>query len=260
MIIPPYIFRKIQRETFLANTTLSSKSPFQISPESFKSIYVITLLIRVFTLAMFYQTMYIALGSDSRITFPRIRANRRTWLYMLLYKGNKSFCFDIWHNLSPYLPLSAQDSKYRSFLGSSPSLCKTDSLRSPFVLPLSSQICFIDFNCSTEYSRNIFYHCSSHYQQCPQYSLSLNACFKSDIMARKALKKRHQQSMPLRFHQMKGQTVRFPLVFATQATPLEPAYYIGFRVIAFWTSISFCHATNVSYLVAEMVLYPYYLF
>jgi hypothetical protein len=55
---------------------------------------------------------------------------------------------------------------------------------------------------------------------------------------------------------MKGQTVWFPFVFAAQTTPLEPPDYIGFRIFASWTFMSFCHATNVSYLVAEMGLYP----
>jgi hypothetical protein len=76
-------------------------------------------------------------------------------------------------------------------------------------------------------------------------------------MTGKTLKKRHQQRVPLRFRQSKGKTVWIPFVFASQATPLEPAYYIGFCIIASRTSMSFCHATNVSYLVAELGLYPY---
>ncbi|OGW41103.1 MAG: hypothetical protein A2Y97_12385 [Nitrospirae bacterium RBG_13_39_12] len=47
MIIPPYIFSKIQRKTFFANTSFGGKSPFQISLETFKAIYVIALLVRV---------------------------------------------------------------------------------------------------------------------------------------------------------------------------------------------------------------------
>jgi hypothetical protein len=76
-------------------------------------------------------------------------------------------------------------------------------------------------------------------------------------MARKTLKKRHQQRVPLRFRQSKGQTIRLPLVFASQATPFLPANYIGFRISALRTFMSFCHATNVSYLVARMGLYPF---
>jgi hypothetical protein len=250
MIIPPHIFSKIQRETLFTNTSFCSKSSFQISPESFKAIYMITLLVRVLTLAMLYKTMYIAFSSNSRIALPRIRAYRGTPLHTLLYKRYQGLCLYIRHNLCPYLSSPTQDTKHRCLLSSSASLCKTDSLRFPFVFPLSSQIRFIDLNCSSKYSRNIFCHYLSDYQQRPQYSLSFKSCFLSSIITGKSLKKRHHQRVPLRFRQSKGKTVRFPFVFASQATPLEPAYYIGLCIIASRTSMSFCHATNVSYLVA----------
>jgi hypothetical protein len=258
MIIPPHIFCKIQGKTFFPNSSLSCKSSFKISPESFKSIYVITLLIRILTLAMFYQAMHIAFSSYSRITLPGIRAYCGTWLYTLLYKRNKGLCFDIRDDLCPHLSFATQNPKHRCLLSSPASFRKTDLLRSPFVFPLSPKVRFINLNRSTEYSGNIIRHDSSYHQQCSHDSLSLKSCFLSNVMARKTLKKRHQQRVPLRCRQSKGQTIWLPLVSASQATPFLPANYIGFRVIASRTSMSFCHATNVSYLVARMGLYPFF--
>jgi len=132
MIISPHIFCKIQGETFFPNSSLCCKSSLQISPESFMSIYAVTLLVRILTLAMFYQAMHIAFSSFSRIALPGVRAYCGTWLYTLLYKRNKGLCFDIRDNLCPYLSFTTQNPKHGCFLSSTASFCKTELVRSQF--------------------------------------------------------------------------------------------------------------------------------
>jgi len=55
MVISPDIFSKVKGKTFFPNFSFSSKSPFQISPKAFQTIYVISLAVSIFTVTMFYQ-------------------------------------------------------------------------------------------------------------------------------------------------------------------------------------------------------------
>ena len=116
MSIPPHIFCKIKGKTFFPNSSLCCKFSLKISPESFKSIYMINLLVRILTLAMFYQAKHIAFSSYPRITSPGIRAYCGTWLYTLLYKRNKGLCLDIRDYLCPHLPLATQNTQATPFL------------------------------------------------------------------------------------------------------------------------------------------------
>ena len=96
MIITPNVFSKIKRKSFFTNAPFSCKFSFQVSPKSFKSIYMISLTIAIFAFTMFYQPMDIAFGSNTSVTFPSVRINYRTTLNPLSYKEYKGFSFNIW--------------------------------------------------------------------------------------------------------------------------------------------------------------------
>jgi len=68
MIIPTHILRDTE-EDVLCESLLSLQGSISDIPESRKAIYMAFLLIRVFTLAVPYQTVHVALGSYSHKLF-----------------------------------------------------------------------------------------------------------------------------------------------------------------------------------------------
>jgi len=140
MIISPDILSKVKGKTFFPNPSFGSKSPFQISPKAFQTIYVISLAVSIFTFTMFCHPVNISFYSNPGVALPSIRAYGGTSPNPLFYKGDKSFSFYVLNNLCPDLSTSAQDPKDRGFLCSSSSFCFPFFLCSLFVLPLSSAL------------------------------------------------------------------------------------------------------------------------
>jgi len=80
MVITPHILGQVKRKFFSADATLGCESPFEVSPEPFQPVDVVSLAIAVLTLLVLHQAMNITLGRYPRVTLPGVRANRRSRL------------------------------------------------------------------------------------------------------------------------------------------------------------------------------------
>jgi len=246
MIISPDIFSKVKGKTFFPNSSFGSKSPFQISPKAFQTIYVISLAISIFTFTMFYHPVNISFCSNPGVALPGIRAYGGPSPNPLFYKGDKSFSLYVLNNLGPDLSTSTQDPKDRGFLCSSPSFRFSFFLCSLFVLPLPSQIGLIHFYRTTEYVRNIFYHHPSYQKQSPQNPFPFQTNFCGNIVTGQPLEKGHQKRSPFRCLESEGKMVQFPFVLTSYTTAFLTPNYIAFAVQTTRTFMSFCHATTLS--------------
>ena len=250
MVISPYIFSKIKRQSFSSDAAFSCKPSFQIPPKALKPIYVIALTIAIFLLSMLNDPVDITFGSNARITLPGIRADYGPTSNPLTYQGKQRFGFSIGNHLSPYFTISAQDTKHRSFLSASSPLGLYCPLSLPLVSPLATNIRLINLYSSAKDFRNILNHSFSHVKQCSQNTLTLNPRFLCNTLSGKTLKKRHHYRSPFRCLQPEGQTVGFPLIFTSDTTVLLTPNYIAFAIKTTRTFMSLCHATTLSYLVA----------
>ena len=246
MIISPYILSKIKGKAFSTDTTLGCQPALEITPKAFKPIYVIAFTITIFLLSMLNDPVDIAFGSNASITFPGIRTDYGTTSNSLTYQGKQRFGFSIGNHLSPYLTISAQDTKHGSFLSASSSLGLDCLLALPFVFPLAAYIGLIYLYNAAKDVGDILSHSFSYVKQCSQNTLTLNARFLCNTLSRKTLQKRHHYHSPFRCLQSEGQTVGLPLIFTSDTTTLLSPNYIAFAIRTSRTFMSLCHATTLS--------------
>lgn len=256
MVISPNIFSQIKRQSFFADTTFGRKFSFKISPESFKSVYVITLLIGIFSFAMFYQAMNVAFSRDTRIAFPGIRANDRTSFNPSTNQRHKGLGFNIRNNLSPYLAASAEDAKHRRFESAPASFGLFFPLALAFVFPLAAYVGLINFNRSTEDLRDISAYRYPDFSQGAQDTPAINTCFITNGLAAEASQKPLDNLHPFPTTQIQRQRQRIPFVFTACTAVFPSSDNIDFSQRTFRTSFVAFHATILSYLVARISLYP----
>ena len=182
MVISPNIFSQIKGQSFSSDATLGCQFSLKISPESLKTIYVGTLFITVLTFAMSYQTMNITLCCNAGIALPCIREDNGTSFYSLTNQGDEGFGLYIRHYLSPNLTASTENAKNRSLQCATTTFGLHFLLALAFILPLTSNIGFINLNHATKYFRNILRHYQSHYRQSSQNSLPVYAYLYGNII------------------------------------------------------------------------------
>ena len=86
MVKTPHIFGKIKMESFTPYSTLRGEPSLEVSPESFKPIYMVSFFTNVLTFLMLDQTMNITFSSDTSVTLPSIRVNCGTGFHTIGYK------------------------------------------------------------------------------------------------------------------------------------------------------------------------------
>ena len=256
MVISPHIFSQIKRQFISSDAAFSSKPSFQVSPESFKAVYVTAVFIAIFSLAMFYQAMNISFRGDSRIASPSIRANDRTAFYSSANQRHQSFGFYIRHSLSPDFTPSAEYPKHRSFQSSSASLGLLSPLALAFIFPLTANVGFINFHNSAKDLRDITRHRQPHFVQSPQDTPAVNTCFNADGCTAESPQKPLQNFDPLFTTQIQGQPLRIPFVFTSGASPLCSSDGIDYFKRTFGTNFFKFHATIITDLVARLSHYP----
>ncbi len=83
--------------------------------------------------------------------------------------------------------------------------------------------------------------------------------FTCNIMSRELFNKWHQKQLAFRCRKSERIYSRFPFVFASYTTALIAPYNITSRVKTMRTFISSGHATIISFLVAVLYLYPFFI-
>lgn len=244
MIISPYIFSKIKRNSLFYNTSFRGKFSFKVSPKTFKSIYVSSLMVAVFSFAMLNKTMDIPSGSNTGITLPSIRANDGTSFYLFSDERHKGSGFYITYNFSPHLAASAQDAKHRGLKSPSASFSLYLPMFLAFVLPLAAYVCLIYFNRSRKDFWNIFSHAAANFEQSPVDTPAVNPCLNADSLAANSVQKPFEDSIPLFALKMKGKTIMPPFVFTTCATNLPSPYNINFFKRTSGTNFFVFHAAK----------------
>ena len=137
MIVSPNIFRQIQRQSFLAETAFSRQSSFQVTPESFQTIDMVSLATAVLTWVRFYPAMNLAISRNSGLAVPALRTNRISQLHPSGDQRQSSPCFDIRNHLCPNLLPR-------------PKTPKTGLLKVPLprILPPALARCLLWFHCA----------------------------------------------------------------------------------------------------------------
>lgn len=259
MIVAPYILSQIQRQSFPADSTLGCQLSFQISPKAFQAINMVAFFIYILFLAMVNQAMNIAFGRNTSVRFPGIRKDGRSWLHPSRNQRHQSIGFHVRNHLSPDPPAPAQDPKYWGLGSTSASLGWLPFISFPLVLPLAAYVGLVYLYLAAKHLWNILQHFSSNLQQRAHNSFPINATFLSDFLARKFLQKRPQNFSPFRCLEMKRKSAGRPFMAAPNASDLSSSDNVGFSIRAFRTFMPFRHATMLSFLVAKLGLYPYFI-
>jgi len=222
MIISPYIFCHIKRNTFFSYTPFGYEPSFEVTPESLKTVYVAALAVAVFAYTMLYESVNVAFGGDAGVTIEGIGTDHGSTLNPATDKGNERLGLNIGDHLGPYLAASAKDTEDRGLSRASASSGAPGPLRLTFISPLASQIGLVNLYSTAEDLEDILGHNLSYQEKSTQNTSAFKSDFKGYIMAWKAFKKRHQKGTPFRCRQSEGQTTRLPLISAPHATVLFP--------------------------------------
>jgi len=256
MVVPPDIFSQIKGQFFSADAAFGRQSSFEVSPESLKSVYVITMLIGIFSFSVLYQAMDITFSRNAGIAFPGIRANNGTSFNPTTNQGHQGLGLNVRNNLGPYLAAPAEDAKDRRFEGSSAPFGLLCPLALAFVFPLAAYIRFVNFDSPAKDFRDISADRYPDFSQSTQNTPTINACLMANRLATQSSQKPSQNFDPFSAGQTQRQRLRIPLVLTARAAMLSSSDNIDFSQRTFRTSFRDFHATILPLLVAGISLYP----
>jgi len=198
MIVSPYIFSQVKRESFFSYSPFGGQSSLEVAPKSFKAVYVAALAIAVFALTMFYESVDIAFGSDAGITVKGVGTHNRTTLNPATYKRNKRFGLNIGDHLGPYFAASAEDAEDWGLPSAPAAQGASGLLGLALVSPLATEIGLVDLDDAAENLGNIEGHYLPYEEKSTQNTPAFKTNFKGYIMSWKPFKKRHQNGVPSR--------------------------------------------------------------
>ena len=154
-----------------------------LSPESLQYIDVIFHSIGVLSFTMIHRTVNVPFRCDSGIGFPGIGTDNRSGRDFLTYQGLEGSCFYVIHHFCLKSTVSTEDPEYWMFLCSSTSLDSLIPDHFSFILPLTSDIGFIDIDRAGEYLRDILCECLPDDSKSSKNSFPFNRGPKRDPLA-----------------------------------------------------------------------------
>lgn len=219
MIVAPHIFRQIEWQSRPADASLGRKPPLEVSPEALKAVYVVAVAVGVLAFAVVYESVDVAFCRNAGIALPGVGVDGGTALYPTVNEGQKRLCFDIRHDLGPYLAPAAEDAEDRGLAGAPAALAAERPLGLALVLPLAAYIGLIDLDGAAEDLRYVLGHGIACAFQGAQDAGALKAGLIGDGAGAQAAQKPPQNLDPFRPLQPKRGPTGVPFVFAG-ATPV----------------------------------------
>ncbi len=77
VVVPPHVFRQIQRQSFFSHAAFGGELAFQIAPETFQTIDVRPAS-HVLALAVVDQTVHVTVCRNARVRLPRVAVDDGT--------------------------------------------------------------------------------------------------------------------------------------------------------------------------------------
>src|SRR5688572_28591507 len=159
MVVPPDIFRQVQRQTLLANATFGRQPALEVAPESLQAVDMVVAGVTCVPAAVIDQPMDVALGGNAGVARPHVGADNGASPDATTNEGLQGAARHIRDDLGPDLAATTENAEDRCLEGRATSGRHAAARRPvPPIAPRATQVGFVDLDGALEDGR----HGSAH--------------------------------------------------------------------------------------------------